>query len=95
MHYSAAKAGVIGLTKALAKEVGLSGITVNAVSPGVIMTDMMSAFSKDDLNALKDETPLNKLGTPSDVAEAVGFLLSDKADFITGQVISVNGGFII
>lgn len=95
VHYSAAKAGVIGLTKALAKEVGLSGITVNAVSPGVIMTDMMSAFSKDDLKALKDETPLNKLGTPSDVAEAVGFLLSDKADFITGQVVSVNGGFII
>ena len=95
VHYSAAKAGVTGLTKALAKEVGLSGITVNAVSPGVIMTDMMSNFSNDDINALKDETPLNKLGTPENVADAVLFLLSEKADFITGQVLSVNGGFVI
>lgn len=95
VHYSAAKAGVIGLTKALAKEVGLSGITVNAVSPGVIMTDMMQGFSNDDLDALKDETPLNRLGTPRDVAEMVSFLLSENADFITGQVIPVNGGFVI
>lgn len=95
VHYSAAKAGVIGLTKALAKEVGLSGITVNAVSPGVVMTDMMSSFSKEDIDALKDETPLNKVGVPSDIASAVAFLLSDKADFITGQVLSVNGGFVI
>lgn len=95
VHYSAAKAGVIGLTKALAKEVGLSGITVNTVSPGVIMTDMMSKFSSDDINALKDETPLDKLGTPENVADAVLFLLSEKADFITGQVLSVNGGFVI
>lgn len=95
VHYSAAKAGVIGLTKALAKEVGLSGITVNAVSPGVIMTDMMQGFSNDDLNALKDETPLNRLGTPRDVAETVSFLLSENADFITGQIFSVNGGFVI
>lgn len=95
VHYSAAKAGVIGLTKALAKEVGLSGITVNAVSPGVVMTDMMSSFSEEDVEALKEETPLNKLGAPLDVASAVSFLLSDKADFITGQVLSVNGGFVI
>lgn len=95
VHYSAAKAGVIGLTKALAKEVGLSGITVNAVSPGVIMTDMTSQFSKEDLEALKDETPLNTLGQPKNVADAVAFLVSDKASFITGQVLSVNGGFVI
>lgn len=95
VHYSAAKAGVIGLTKALAKEVGLSGITVNAVSPGVIMTDMTSQFSKEDLEVLKDETPLNTLGQPKDVADAVAFLVSDKARFITGQVLSVNGGFVI
>lgn len=95
VHYSAAKAGVIGLTKALAKEVGLSGITVNAVSPGVIMTDMMSSFSNADIDVLKEETPLNKLGKPQDVANAVSFLLSDSADFITGQVLSVNGGFVI
>lgn len=95
VHYSAAKAGLIGLTKALAKEVGLSGIRVNAVSPGVVLTDMMSAFSEEDKAALKDETPLNALGEPSDVADAVSFLASDKSKFITGQVISVNGGFVI
>lgn len=95
VHYSASKAGLIGLTKALAKEVGLSGVTVNAVSPGVIMTDMMKSFSEDDIAVLKDETPLNSLGTAENVADAVSFLASEKADFITGQVISVNGGFVI
>lgn len=95
VHYSASKAGLIGLTKALAKEVGLSGVTVNAVSPGVIMTDMMKSFTEDDITALKDETPLNALGTVENVADAVSFLASRKADFITGQVISVNGGFVI
>lgn len=95
VHYSAAKAGIIGLTKALAKEVGLSGVTVNAVSPGVIMTDMMSSFSKEDINVLKEDTPLNKLGKSQDVANAVSFLLSEGADFITGQILSVNGGFVI
>ena len=95
VHYSAAKAGVIGLTKALAKEVGLSGITVNAVSPGVIMTDMMGGFSRETIEELKDETPLNRLGTPDDVANAVAFLLSEKADFITGTVLPVNGGFTV
>ena len=95
VHYSASKAGLIGLTKALAKEVGLSGITVNAVSPGVVMTDMMNSFSEADIAVLKDETPLNSLGTSENVADAVSFLASEKADFITGQVISVNGGFVI
>lgn len=95
VHYSAAKAGLIGLTKALAKEVGLSGVRVNAVSPGVVLTDMMSAFTEEDKKILKDETPLNRLGTPEDVAKAVCFLVSDDADFITGQVLSVNGGYVI
>lgn len=95
VHYSASKAGLIGLTKALAKEVGLSGVTVNAVSPGVIMTDMMKSFSEDDIAVLKDETPLNTLGSVENVADAVSFLASSRADFITGQVLSVNGGFVI
>lgn len=95
VHYSASKAGLIGMTKALAKEVGLSGITVNAVSPGVIKTDMISEFSPMDLEALKEDTPLNRIGEPIDVANAVAFLLSSNADFITGQVLGVNGGFVI
>lgn len=95
VHYSAAKAGVIGLTKSLAKELGPSGIRVNAVAPGVIMTDMLKPFSKSDLNALADEIPLCRLGTPEDVANAVLFLASDNASFITGQVLSVDGGFVI
>ena len=94
-HYSASKAGLIGMTKALAKEVGLSGITVNSVSPGVILTDMTSHFDEDTMNTLKEETPLNKIGTPEDVAGAVSFLASKDADFITGQNISVNGGMNI
>ena len=95
VHYSAAKAGLIGLTKALAKEEGLSGITVNAVSPGVVLTDMMAQFSDEDKQILADETPLGKLGDSSDIATAVSFLASEKARFITGQVLSVNGGFVI
>ncbi len=95
VHYSASKAGLIGMTKALAKEVGLSGITVNSVSPGVILTDMTSHFDEDTMNTLKEETPLNKIGTPEDVAGAVSFLASGNADFITGQNISVNGGMNI
>lgn len=95
VHYSTAKAALIGMTKALAKEVGPSGIQVNCVAPGVIATDMLSEFSNEDLEVLKAETPLCRIGTPKDVANAVSFLLSDKADFITGQVLSVDGGFCI
>ena len=95
VHYSASKAGIIGLTKALAKEVGLSGITVNAVSPGVVMTDMMATFDDATKAVLQEETPLNKLGAPQDIANMVAFLASEKADYITGQVIAVNGGYVI
>ena len=91
--YSAAKAGLIGLTKALAKEVGPSGITVNCLCPGVIRTDMLACYTEDDLAALADETPLGRLGTPEDVAAAVCWLADDSASFITGQVIGVDGGF--
>ncbi len=95
VHYSAAKAGVIGFTKALAKEVGLSGITVNCVAPGVIETEMNKALSTDDLAALCDETPVGRLGTADDIANTVLFLAQDTGSFITGQVISPNGGFVI
>ena len=93
--YSAAKAGVIGLTKALAKELGPSGIRVNAVSPGVTMTDMMAGFSDEDVAALREETPLCTLGKPEDIARAVVFLASQKANYITGQILGVNGGMVI
>lgn len=95
VHYSAAKAGVIGLTKALAKEVAPSQITVNCIAPGVIQTDMLSGFDAQTMQALCDETPLGRIGSPQDIAELVRFLASPKADFITGQVFPVNGGFII
>ncbi len=95
VHYSATKAAIIGMTKALAKELGPSGITVNCVAPGVIDTEMNSQLSCDDIQALMDETPLGKIGTVSDVAKTVMFLASSDADFITGQVISPNGGFLI
>ena len=91
--YSAAKAGVIGLTKALAKEVGPSGITVNCIAPGVIATDMLSTFTAEDLQGLRDSTPLGRLGSPGDVAQLALFLASDRAGFITGQIIGVDGGF--
>ena len=91
--YSAAKAGVIGLTKALAKEVAPSGITVNCVAPGVIDTDMCACFDTETKAALAEETPLGRLGTPEDVAESILFLASPQAGFLTGQVLGVDGGF--
>jgi len=91
--YSASKAALRGLTSSLAKELGPSGITVNCVEPGVIETDMNACFDKETLSSLASETPLCRLGKPEDVANAVMFLASDKASFITGQFIGVNGGF--
>ena len=94
-HYSASKAAIIGLTKSLAKELGPSNIQVNSIAPGVTKTDMLSEYSEDDLNALKEDTPLLRLGTPKDISSCALFLASDAADFITGQIISPNGGFVI
>lgn len=93
--YSAAKAGVIGLTKALAKELGPSNIRVNCVAPGVIATDMNGHLTPEDLAALKEETPLGRIGAPEEAAQAIAFLVSDRASFITGQVLSVDGGMVI
>lgn len=93
--YSAAKAGVIGLTKALAKEYGPSGIRVNCVAPGVIDTPMNSNLAESDMDELREETPLGRIGAPNEIADVVAFLASEQAGFITGQVISPNGGIVI
>jgi len=88
-NYSAAKAGVIGATKALAQEIARKGITVNAVAPGFIKTDMTSDLNENELKAM---IPVKRFGTPEEVASTVGFLASEGASYITGEVISVNGG---
>jgi 3-oxoacyl-[acyl-carrier protein] reductase len=93
--YSAAKAGVIGLTKALCKEVGPSGVRVNCVAPGCIDTAMMAEYDGETRAALCEETPLLRIGTPEECAGAVRFLCSSEAAFITGQVLGVNGGFVV
>ena len=95
VHYSAAKAGLIGLTKALAREEGPSGITVNCVAPGVIDTDMMASFTPADKEALAEETPVGRLGSAGEVARALLFLAGEEAGYITGQVFGVNGGLVI
>ncbi|UWD50209.1 SDR family oxidoreductase [Clostridioides difficile] len=95
VHYSISKAGIIGMTKALAKEVAPSNIRVNSIAPGVINTDMLSEYNEDEIDVLVEETPLMRLGTPEDIANCAIFLASDKSSFITGQVISPNGGFVI
>ncbi len=95
VHYSAAKAAVIGFTKALAKEVGPSGIRVNCIAPGVIDTKMNSMHSVVVLTELAQQTPLGRIGTPQDVADAIFFLSSDAAAFITGQILCVDGGLIV
>jgi 3-oxoacyl-[acyl-carrier protein] reductase len=95
VHYSASKAALIGLTKALAKELGPSNITVNCICPGVIATDMNRVHSEETIEKLKEETPLMRIGEPEDVANLAFFLSEDEASFITGQVISVDGGFAI
>ena len=95
VHYSAAKAAVIGFTKALAQEVGPSHIRVNCVAPGVVATEMNSNLSSEDLAVLREETPLEMIGEPEDIAEAIYFLASEQSRFTTGQVLSPNGGFVI
>lgn len=92
VHYSASKAGLIGFTKALAKEVGTSGIRVNCVAPGFIETEMNSCFDEADVRGVIEETPLCRTGKAEDVAELVAFLAGDKSGFITGQVIGIDGG---
>ncbi len=93
VHYSAAKAGLIGLTKAAAKELALSGILVNCVSPGVIDTEMNSELTEDDRAALCEEIPLGRFGTAEEVAKCVFFLSENSSSYLSGQVISPNGGF--
>ena len=93
--YSAAKAGVIGFTKALAKEVGPSGITVNCVAPGLIATEMNAHLPAEALASIAEETPLERMGTPEEVAACMTFLASPAADFLTGQVLCPNGGLVI
>lgn len=95
VHYAAAKSAVIGMTRALARELGPSGIRVNCVAPGVIDTDMIDDLGDEERQALKDLTALEELGSADDVAQAIYFLASDQARFMTGQVISPNGGYLI
>jgi 3-oxoacyl-[acyl-carrier protein] reductase len=93
-NYVAAKAGVIGMTKVWARELGRKGITVNAVAPGFIMTEMVQSMPEDVLKMMKDKTPVGRLGKPEDIANAYAFLASDDASFINGTVLSVDGGVI-
>ena len=93
VHYSTAKAGMIGLTKALAKELGPSNIRVNAIAPGIIDTDMVKGYSRDEIKEIEKEIPLEKIGTASNIAKCVKWLIED--DYTTGEVISINGGWHI
>lgn len=95
VDYSSSKAGLIGFTKALAKEVAPSGIRVNCVSPGFIMTEMNNRFSAEDLELIREEIPLGIFGEPRHIADTVVFLASERAEYITGQIIGVNGGMIV
>lgn len=95
VHYSSSKAAVIGFTKALAKELGPSNITVNCISPGVIDTDMNNHLTIEDIECLKEETPLCSIGKSEDIAKAVMYIASEDASFITGNVLSINGGIIM
>jgi 3-oxoacyl-[acyl-carrier protein] reductase len=94
-NYSASKAGLIGFTKALAKELGPRNITANAVAPGFVYTDLTADLAQDMKDLALQMTPLGRFGTPEDMANAVTFLASDEADFITGQVLSVDGGLVM
>jgi 3-oxoacyl-[acyl-carrier protein] reductase len=94
-NYAAAKAGVAGMSRALAREIGSRGITVNCVAPGFIDTDMTRSLSEDQQNALKVNIPLGRLGSPEDIAHAVSFLASENAGYITGTTLHVNGGLYL
>ena len=93
--YSASKGAIDAYIKSLAKELGPSGIRVNAVSPGVVDTDMMNEYSQEDKDDLADETPLGRIGKPDEIANTIAYLTSEESSFITGQIIGVNGGFLI
>lgn len=93
--YSASKAAIIGFTKALAKEVGPSGITVNCIAPGIVMTDMVSQYSVDEFDEIRNQIPLGEIGTTEDIANSAFFLASNEANYITGQVLSPNGGWVM
>ena len=93
--YSASKGAVDSYIKSLAKELGPSGIRVNCVSPGCVYTDMIKQYGPEDLEDLKNETPLGRIGEPEDIANTVYYLSTDQSSFITGQIIGVNGGFLI
>lgn len=95
VHYSVTKAAIIGLTRSLSKEVASSGVTVNCIAPGVIDTKMISVYSEDTIKDLIEKTPCGRLGTPTDIASAVMFLLGRESDFINGQIIGVDGGFTV
>ena len=92
VNYAAAKAGMVGLTKSIARELASRGVTVNCVAPGYIITDMTSELSEDIQEAIKAQIPLGTLGRPEDVAAAVGFLASNDSSYMTGQTLHVNGG---
>lgn len=93
VHYSASKSGIIGFTKSLACELGLSNITVNSIAPGAINTDMLNNLSEEELNEFKKEIPLNRIGNPEDISPTALFLASEGAKYITGQVIVIDGGY--
>lgn len=93
--YSTSKAAIIGMTKALAKEVGPSNILVNCIAPGIVMTDMVSDYSVEEFEQIREQIPLGKIGSTEDIANLALFLASDEANYITGQVISPNGGWVI
>ena len=94
-NYAASKSGISGFTKSLAQEVGSRGVTVNCIAPGFIDTEMTQSLPDDHKNQLLSKIPLGKLGTPEDIANAVSFLVSDKANYITGETIHVNGGMLM